>query len=141
MLPWPLILHFVLTVLLVAAIIGASYLLGERRRDRRTDPYESGIEPTGSARRPLPIQFYPVGIAFLVFDLEVAVLVAWAVAARDGGWSGYLAIAVFAVILLIGLLYEWRLGVLDWGGFRTVGGRASERTKREPAARGGGAKP
>jgi NADH-quinone oxidoreductase subunit A len=112
--PWPLTLHIVVATLLVASILAVSHVLGSRRRDRRdADPYESGIAVTGSARRPLPVQFYLVGIAFVIFDLEVVFLVAWAVAATDVGWPGYAAAAVFVVVLLVGLLYEWRTGLLD----------------------------
>jgi NADH-quinone oxidoreductase subunit A len=121
MIPWPLLLHFALAMLLVASIIGASHLLGERRSDPAGSlPYESGIAPTGTARRPLPIQFYLVGIAFVIFDLEVAYLVAWAIAIRDVGWAGFAVIGVFVAVLLVGLLYEWRQGVLDWGGALTA---------------------
>ena len=105
-----------IVVLLVVAMIGLSALLGERQRGRATgDPYESGMPVTGSARAPQAVPFYLVALLFVIFDLEVAFLFAWAVAARETGPPGFVGAVVFVVILAVGLLYEWRQGVLDWG--------------------------
>jgi NADH-quinone oxidoreductase subunit A len=112
----PLALHLAVTLLVVAAMIGLPILLGERHRERATgQPYESGIPTTGSARGPHGVRFYLVALLFVIFDLEVAFLFAWALVAREAGPAGFVAALVFVVILAVGLLYEWRQGVLDWG--------------------------
>jgi NADH-quinone oxidoreductase subunit A len=112
---WPLALYATLVTILVSAMLGLSYVLGERHKDRATDePYESGIVSTGSARLRLSVKYYLVAVFFVIFDLEAAFIFAWAVAFRELGWSGYVEIIIFIVVLLAGLLYLWRNGALDW---------------------------
>jgi NADH-quinone oxidoreductase subunit A len=107
--------YFLLVLLLVSAMLGLSYILGERHRDRSTaEPYESGINPTGSARVRLSVKFYLIAVFFVIFDLEAAFVFAWAVAFRQVGWAGYVEMLVFVGVLLAGLVYLWRLGALDW---------------------------
>ncbi|MBI2933385.1 MAG: NADH-quinone oxidoreductase subunit A, partial [Planctomycetes bacterium] len=87
-------------VALVAAMVGLSWVLGERHRERATgQPYESGILPTGSARPRLSAKFYLVAMFFVVFDVEAVFIVAWAAAAVDLGWTGYVELLVFVGIL------------------------------------------
>ncbi|MBD3381939.1 MAG: NADH-quinone oxidoreductase subunit A [candidate division Zixibacteria bacterium] len=94
---------------------GLSYLLGERHRDRETDlPYESGIKTTGSARIRFSAKFYLVAMLFVIFDLEVVFIFAWAIGARELGWPGYWGLIMFIAILVVGLIYEWRMGAIDW---------------------------
>ena len=113
---WPLAAFFVPVMVLVTAILGLSSILGERHRERRTgEPYESGILPTGSARRRVYINYYLVAVAFVVFDLEVVFIFAWVAAFRDLGWGGYVKAVVFIIILLAGLIYFWRVGALNSG--------------------------
>ncbi len=112
---WPLILYFVLIVLLVAAMLGASAALGERHHERATDaPYEGGIVSEGSARLRLSARFYLIAMFFVILDLESAFLFAWAIAARELGWTGYVEALVFTLILVATLVYLWRAGALDW---------------------------
>jgi NADH-quinone oxidoreductase subunit A len=73
------------------------------------------MAPTGSARQRLPAKFYIVAMLFVIFDLEVAFIVAWVVAFWELGWSGYLGAVIFIGILFLALLYKWRQGALDWG--------------------------
>ncbi|MFH1143711.1 MAG: NADH-quinone oxidoreductase subunit A [Candidatus Eisenbacteria bacterium] len=97
-------------------MIGVSHLLGQRHRERATgEPYESGILSAGSARLRLSAKYFLLAIFFVIFDLEVVFLVAWAVSARDLGWAGYAKAAVFIGVLGVALLYLWRQGALDWG--------------------------
>jgi len=111
----PLVLHALVVALVVGAMLGLSALLGEKHRGHATGtPYESGIAVTGSARVRHPAQFYLVALLFVIFDLEVAFLFAWAIVAREMGPAGFAGALVFVVILAAGLLYEWRHGVLDW---------------------------
>jgi NADH-quinone oxidoreductase subunit A len=124
---WPLAVYFAVVVLLTAVILSLSYVLGERHKERATgEPYESGILPTGSARVRLSAKFYLIAMFFLIFDLEAAFIFAWAVALREVGWTGFLEMLVFIGVLLVALIYLWRVGALEWGTRRHVSKRARE---------------
>jgi NADH-quinone oxidoreductase subunit A len=113
---WPLFLYAGLVVLVAAAMLGISYVLGERHKQRATnEPYESGIRVTGSARIRYSAQFYLIAMFFVIFDLEAVFILAWAVAVIDLGWTGYFEVLIFIGVLLATLAYLWRTGSLDWG--------------------------
>lgn len=113
---WPLAVYFLAILLVVGIMLGLSYVLGERRREQDSgEPYESGILSTGSGRVRLTARFYLIAMFFVIFDLEVVFLIAWALAARELGWMGYIEVVVFSVILLAALFYLYRVGALDWG--------------------------
>ena len=96
-------------------MLGLSYVLGQRHKGRHTDePFESGIVSTGSARIRFDIRFYLVAMFFVIFDLESMFIFAWAIAAREVGWQGYIEILIFIGVLIAALIYLWRLGALDW---------------------------
>lgn len=96
-----------------------SYVAGERHTARAADePFESGIVPVGLARLRLSAKFYLIAMFFVIFDVEALFLYAWAVAVREAGWVGYIEALIFIGILLVALVYLWRLGALDWGGTR-----------------------
>ncbi len=119
---WPLLIYAAAVFVLVAVMLGLSYILGQRHKERATgEPYEAGIVSTGSARLRLDVRFYLVAVFFVVFDLEAAILFVWAVALRDIGWPGYLEGLIFIAVLLAALVYLWRLGALDWGTIRRKG--------------------
>jgi len=117
---WPFFLYCALVIVVAAGILLLSHLLGERHPpgEGKTIPYESGITPTGTARLRYGVHFYTVGIFFILFDVEAVFLYAWAVAMRELGWMGYAEIALFVVVLFLGLVYIWRLGGLDWSPTR-----------------------
>lgn len=116
---WPLVVYAALVAVLVAAMLGLSYVLGQRHHDRSTDfPYESGILSEGSARVRLSFKFYLVAMFFVIFDLEAIFIFAWAVAVRETGWTGYIEVSIFIAVLLAALAYLWRVGALDWGSGR-----------------------
>jgi len=120
---WPLAVYLVIVLALVVAMLGLSFVLGERHHERATDsPYESGILSQGSARVRLSAKFYLVAMFFVIFDLEAVFLFAWAVSVRETGWPGYAEAAVFIAVLLATLVYLSRVGALDWrqGSRRTV---------------------
>jgi len=113
---WPLGLYTALVLVLACAMLAASYVLGQRHREPSTDkPYESGAAPTGGARLRFSVGFYVIAVAFVVFDLEAVFLFAWAVAASELGWPGYVAAMSFIGTLVCALLYLWRRHALDWG--------------------------
>ncbi len=100
---------------LCAFMLGASYLLGGRDWGRaKNDPFESGVVSQGGARLRLSAKFYLVAMFFVIFDVEALFLYAWAVSAREIGWMGFIEVSIFIVVLLVGLIWLWRLGALDW---------------------------
>jgi NADH-quinone oxidoreductase subunit A len=112
---WPFIVYAGAALVVATAMIGISHLLGQRHSDRETsEPYESGIFSTGTARLRFSAHFYLIAMLFVIFDIEAVFLFAWAVAYQDVGWAGYLGALIFIAVLSIALLYEWRLGALDW---------------------------
>ena len=116
---YPGLLELVLYAGAVMAAIGILLFLasriGEKRlRPEKQRPYECGIIPTGPGRFNYPVPFCLVAIFFLIFDVEVAFIFAWAAALEKLGWSGYLKIVIFIVVLLFSLFYVWRKGALDW---------------------------
>lgn len=111
----PFIIYFSLVMLVVIAILTISWFLGQRNsRPAKDYPYESGIVSVGSAQLRISVHFYNTAILFIIFDLEVVFLFAWAVAVRENGWAGFLEISVFIFILTSALFYLWRVGALDW---------------------------
>jgi NADH-quinone oxidoreductase subunit A len=112
---WPLVLYFFLVLALVIAMLVISFLLGERHRERVTsEPYESGIRPTGSTGIRLSIKFYLIALFFVIFDVESIFIFAWAIAFRELGWAGYIEIIVFISVVVLTLVYLWAMGALDW---------------------------
>lgn len=125
---------YVLAVILIASLmILVSHFLGERHQGAATaEPYESGIAPTGSARIRISTKFYLVAIGFLIFDLEAIFIFAWAIAAPELGWPGYRVFLGFLGVLAVALIYEWRMGILDWG--KLSRDRASSKRQRQGSA-------
>lgn len=110
---------FVIYAVAVFAIVGTmlalSFVLGQRKSAHsKNHPFESGIVSVGSAQFRTTIHFYLPAILFIIFDLEVVFLFAWALVVREAGWAGFVEIAVFITVLLVALLYLYRVGALDW---------------------------
>lgn len=111
-----LLLYVYATLLLIAAMLGVSYFLGGVRNGRAmVEPFESGIVPVGQARLRLPVQYYVIGMFFVIFDMEAVFVFSWAIVVRPAGWTGYFAILVFLGFLLATFAYLWRVGALEWG--------------------------
>ncbi len=119
--PWePGIFSLVIFGLLILALIGLLLFIaawiGEKKPGvEKARAYESGIIPTGEARLRYPVPFYLVAIFFLLFDVEGAYIFSWAIAWEQLGWSGWLQISFFITVLLLGLVYVWVKGGLEWG--------------------------
>ncbi len=111
----PLILYFVLAMILSGALLAVSVLVGWRRPNRAKQlPYECGMEPTGDAREPFSVKFYLVAMVFLLFDAEAIFLYPWAYVFRELRWFGFVEMAFYIAVLLVGYLYLWKKGALDW---------------------------
>lgn len=110
------ILMFILVGILVGVgplLIG--YLLGPHRPDDdKNAPYECGFEAFETARLKFDVRFYLVAILFIVFDLEIAFLFPWAIVLSDLGIVAFWVMAIFLGILVVGFIYEWKKGALEW---------------------------
>ena len=94
---------------------GLSRLLGVHRPDsEKLSPYECGFEAFEDARMKFDVRYYLVAILFILFDLEIAFLFPWAVVLREIGLFGFLAMVLFLAILIVGFIYEWMKGALEW---------------------------
>ncbi len=92
-----------------------SILLGHDRPDsEKLSPYECGFEAFEDARMKFDVRYYLVAILFILFDLEIAFLFPWAIVLQEIGWFGFWAMMGFLGILVIGFIYEWKKGALDW---------------------------
>ncbi|MDA8308607.1 MAG: NADH-quinone oxidoreductase subunit A [Deltaproteobacteria bacterium] len=117
-----LVVFTILVMLFIASQLFLAAWLGEKKKSpEKSRPYECGIIPTGSARFRYPVPFYLVAIFFLIFDVEGAFIITWAVVYRKVGLPGYEQMSFFIVLLLAGLFYIWKQGGLDW---RETGKRA-----------------
>ena len=111
-----MILYVAAAAGIVAAILVLSAFLGQRHHERATDePYESGVEATGTSHVRFDVKFYLVAMFFLIFDLEAVFLYAWAVSVKESGWTGYGEVLIFTAVLAAGLVYLWKRGALEWG--------------------------
>jgi NADH-quinone oxidoreductase subunit A len=112
---FPVLVQGILAIVIAAALIVLSYLLGKRVRNAVKDtPYESGITPTGDARGRFSVKFYLVGMLFILFDIEAIFLYPWAVVYRELKMFGFIEMLVFVTLILSGFFYVWRKGALDW---------------------------
>jgi NADH-quinone oxidoreductase subunit A len=111
----PLLVHLLLAGALAGALTVVSGLIGWRRPSRaKQQPYECGMEPTGDARAPFSVKFYLVGMVFILFDVEAIFLYPWAYIFRSLRWYGFVEMMIYIAILLVGYLYLWKKGALDW---------------------------
>ena len=112
---WPLVVYAAAVLVVAAGMIGISYVLGQRHRERATvEPYESGVPATASARLRFSPRYYIVAMLFVVFDVETVFIIVWAVSLRETGWPGFLAALAFLAVLLAVLVYEGRAGAFDF---------------------------
>ena len=113
---WPFIVFALIVISLIGIMIGLSYVLGERHNEKTTDkPYESGIPPTSDARLRFSSGFYIIAMFFVIFDLDAAFIMLWAVSFRELGFPGYIGIVIFIGLLIVLLIYELNIGALDFG--------------------------
>lgn len=112
---WAFAIYVIAAICLCLVMIGLAALLGGRAHGRaKNKPFESGVESVGNARLRFSAKFYLVAMFFVIFDVEALYLFAWSVSVRESGWVGLIEAAIFIGLLLVGLLYLWRIGALDW---------------------------
>lgn len=113
---WPFLIYAFAVLIIVGTMLGLSYVLGERHKEKLTDePFESGMPPTGNARLRFSSHFYLIAIFFVIFDLDAAFIMVWAISFRELGIAGYLGVLVFIGILIAALIYEIGIKALDFG--------------------------
>lgn len=111
----PVLIMFALAAIVVMVLLNAGRLLGPRNRTPvKLETFECGNPPSGSAWGKFSVKFYLTAILFIVFDVEVVFMYPWAVVFRQLGWTGFASMAIFLGVAIIGLLYEWRKGALQW---------------------------
>ncbi|HEY5667294.1 MAG TPA: NADH-quinone oxidoreductase subunit A [Gammaproteobacteria bacterium] len=110
----------VLIFVLVAGVFGLvlltlGFAFGRGQKDKsKLSPYECGFEAFEDTRMRFDVRYYLVAILFIIFDLEIAFLVPWAVALDRIGVAGIVAMGIFLAVLVVGFVYEWRKGALEW---------------------------
>jgi NADH-quinone oxidoreductase subunit A len=111
----PILIYMVFAMGLVGVIVLLSELLGKKSHTPAKDlPYECGMDPIGDARVRYTVRFYVIAMFFIVFDIEAIFLYPWAVIFKSLGWFGFWEMLVFIGILVVGLVYVWGKGALEW---------------------------
>jgi len=112
---FPVLLFIVIALVMGVAPLVLGWLVAPNRPDSaKLSPYECGFEAFEDARMKFDVRYYLVAILFILFDLEIAFLFPWAVVLKEIGGFGFVAMLVFLAILVVGFIYEWMKGALEW---------------------------
>ena len=112
---FPILVFLGIATTMAIGLIAAGGILGPRRpNSAKLSPYECGFEAFEDSRMQFDVRYYLVAILFIIFDLEIAFLFPWAVALDTIGMTGLIAMAIFLAVLVIGFIYEWKKGALEW---------------------------
>ncbi|HDC4321391.1 NADH-quinone oxidoreductase subunit A [Aeromonas hydrophila] len=118
---WAFAVYVVGAICICLTMIGLAALLGGRAYGRaKNKPFESGVDSVGNARLRFSAKFYLVAMFFVIFDVEALYLFAWSVSVRESSWVGFIEATIFISLLLVGLVYLWRIGALDWAPKKRV---------------------
>ena len=111
----PILVLVIVATALALIAVGLGHAFGPRRPTaRKAEPYESGMRPFGPGRRRMPVHFYLVAVLFILFDIEIVFMLPWAVVLGEIGDRGLIEMAVFIAVLLVGYVYAWKKGALEW---------------------------
>jgi NADH-quinone oxidoreductase subunit A len=116
----PIAILLIVATGLAFLIVGIGHLFGPRRpTQRKMAPYESGMRPIGPGTRRMPVRFYLVAVLFIIFDIEVVFILPWAVVLKqfvgmNMGWYALAVMSIFILVLLVGFIYEWKMGAMEW---------------------------
>ena len=111
----PIVVLFVIALLLAILVVIIGHAFGPRRPNaRKSMPYESGMRPIGPGTRRVPVHFYLVAVLFILFDIEVIFFLPWAVVFNQLGLFGLIEMGIFIIVLLVGFVYAWKQGALEW---------------------------
>jgi len=112
---WPVILYLLVAIAFGVVTISVGYLFRPSKPDpSKLSPYECGCPPVGDAREKFSVRFYIIAMLFVLFDLEAVFMYPWAISFDRLGVVGIVEMAIFIVILLVGYLYAWKKGALEW---------------------------
>ena len=112
---FPVLVFIIVGMVMGAVLLAVGFILGPNRPNTEKDsPYECGFEAFEDARMKFDVRYYLVAILFIIFDLEIAFLFPWATVLDKLGLVGFLAMAVFLGVLVVGFIYEWKKGALEW---------------------------
>ncbi len=111
----PILIFIIVGLAIGGIMIVLGFILAPNRpTSEKLSPYECGFEAFEDSRMKFDVRYYLVAILFIIFDLEIAFLFPWAIVLESIGWFGYIAMSVFLGILVIGFIYEWKKGALEW---------------------------
>jgi NADH-quinone oxidoreductase subunit A len=111
----PILIQLSLAVALVVVMMGATHLLGPKRKTTdKLENFECGIEQEGNARQPLSVKYFLVAILFVLFDVEVIFFYPYAMNFRSLGWEGFMAVVMFVAFFVLGFIYIIKKGALQW---------------------------
>ena len=112
---FPVLLFIIVATAIGMALLLAGRVLGPHKPyAEKLSPYEGGFEPFDDSRMRIDIRYYLIAILFIMFDLEIAFLFPWAMANDAVGLVGFWTVMVFLSVLVVGFIYEWKKGALDW---------------------------
>ena len=111
----PILIFLSVALILGLLMLSIGFLFGKGTKSKaKLSPYECGFDPFEDARIPFDVRYYLVAILFIIFDLEIAFLFPWAVSLNEIGIAGIIAMGIFLLVLVIGFIYEWNKGALEW---------------------------
>jgi len=111
----PLLIHVLVAGGLATAIVLLSYFIGQHKYNKvKMSQYECGMQPVGDARRRFSVKFYLVAMLFILFDVEAVFMYPWAIILRELKMFGFWEMIVYIGIVLAGLWYIWKKGVIEW---------------------------
>ena len=111
----PILLFLITAIVIGSVAMAAGRLLGPNKPDAaKLSPYECGFEAFENTRMKFDVRYYLVAILFIIFDLEIAFLFPWAIVLDDIGMFGFVAMMIFLLVLVVGFVYEWQKGALEW---------------------------
>ncbi|HED40475.1 MAG TPA: NADH-quinone oxidoreductase subunit A [Chromatiales bacterium] len=111
----PILVFLIMGALFGLAPMMAGFLMAPNRPDsEKLSPYECGFEAFEDSRMKFDVRYYLVAILFIIFDLEIAFLFPWAIVLDEVGMYGFLAMVIFLTVLVVGFIYEWKKGALEW---------------------------
>ena len=112
---FPILIFIGVAAVMGLALLSAGRVIGPDKPDReKLSPYECGFEAFEDSRMKFDVRYYLVAILFIIFDLEIAFLFPWAVALDQIGMFGFVAMMIFLAVLVVGFIYEWKKGALEW---------------------------
>jgi NADH-quinone oxidoreductase subunit A len=111
----PLAIIFILAILFAILIVVIGHTIGPKRpTEKKSLPYESGVNPIGPGTRRISVRYYLIAVLFILFDIEVVFFLPWAVVFRQLKVFGLIEMGIFVIILMVGYVYAWKKGALEW---------------------------